>query len=175
MPNFYPSSSTHTCTHLFSSLLTFLCILSIIAPLLFSNTSYSFSCLLFFCPPSIYPSIHPTFFSPSCLSSSGSVYERPAGVGMAAWHRHTRLPVSPPGCPTGGLGNIYLLYIAPFFTPLARLHSGVFDAPFQPVLRERCSCSLNESGIGPVCETSENYTSQSFKEKKWTGKFSAVC
>ena len=45
---------------------------------------------------------------------------------MAAWHRHSRLPISPSACPMGGLGNVYLLYILPHLTLLAFCPFGSF-------------------------------------------------
>lgn len=108
MPNFLRPPSTHTHTHNPSSFsilysLPFFCNLPIIAPLLFWNTSSSFSCLLFFCHSSIHPSSLLFFFL--FVQPWVSVKEAQR-VGMAAWHKHTKLSISPLECPTGGLGNL---------------------------------------------------------------------
>lgn len=105
VPNFLRPPSTHQQLSSFSILysLPFFCNLSIIAPLLFWNTSSSFSCLLFFCHSSIHPSSLLFFFL--FVQPWVSVKEAQR-VGMAAWHKHTRLPISPLEYPIGGLGNL---------------------------------------------------------------------
>lgn len=47
-----------------------------------------------------------------------------------AWQPGTSIqdsPISPPGCPAGGLGNLYLLYILPHFTSSAFLLLRLFS------------------------------------------------
>lgn len=115
LPNAPSYTHMNPSSFFFPFSLPFFAICQSLPPLLFRNTSCSFSCLLFF-----RHTAHPSYLLFFRLFVQLWVSVREAQrVGMAAWHKHTRLPISPPGCPTGGLGNFYILYILPHLTPSA--------------------------------------------------------
>lgn len=102
----------------------------------------------FFLPLSFLSSLHPScpLFFHLFVQLWVSVREAQR-VGMAAWHKHTRLPISPLGCLTGGVGNLYLVYILPHLTPSAFLLCVLFDAFIESTLQVQFCCSWGIIGI----------------------------
>lgn len=106
--------------------------------------------------PACHPSVHPSYllFFDVFVQLWVSVREA-RRVGMAAWHKHTRLPISPPGCPRGGLGNLYLLYILPHLT---RILFCLFLMLFLNLFYKYSPAVLWVNlALGPVFITSKNY------------------
>lgn len=95
-----PNSPSHTHINPFSFVLsfffTFLCNLSITATLLSSDTSCSFSCLLFFCHSVIRPSILPSFL-PCVCPALGQCERGPNGWHGSLAHAHKNSWLAPWG------------------------------------------------------------------------------